>query len=174
MGEREDKEVGELKKAGRGGSILAGKVVRMICFFCGKDDFDPVILVPTWQPDGSLAAFACLDCSKSKGLYCEKHERPHIGFDDQTTACVICIEELVKQEGHRAHKIATIVRNTVGHIGRADLAEAAEVAAMLTGGDEDIAILRFVASRALRNVISIDEVVGCIMREQSPSFILAD
>jgi hypothetical protein len=146
----------------------------MRCVFCGTEEMDPIILVPIWQPDGSLTAFACLGCTKNEGLYCDKHERPHVGFEDETTACLLCIEEFVKREEHRAHQVAMEIRNSLDHDCKEELEEAAEVASALTNWDDDVAILRFVASRAQRSGVSINDVVKEVVLRRSTEPILGN
>ena len=34
-------------------------------------------------------------------MYCQKHQRPHLGFEDETTACISCIEEIVEKDGEK-------------------------------------------------------------------------
>lgn len=72
----------------------------MKCEMCGGDP-NLIVLLPKRQPDGKLVTLACEGCSIESGMYCQKHERPHTGFTDETTACVLCIEDVVKENGER-------------------------------------------------------------------------
>lgn len=72
----------------------------MNCEICGKDPEEYVIL-PKRQENGSLITMACVDCSRISGMYCLKHQTPHLGFVDDTSACRDCIEEKVHSEGER-------------------------------------------------------------------------
>lgn len=45
-----------------------------------------------------METFVCIPCSLEQGMYCEKHEIPHLGFSDGTSACRDCIEEEVRNE----------------------------------------------------------------------------
>ncbi len=72
----------------------------MNCEICGADP-ETIVLLPKKQPDGRLNTLACISCSIESGLYCQKHNRPHLGFDDGTTACIPCIEEILERDGER-------------------------------------------------------------------------
>lgn len=72
----------------------------MRCELC-RSNPETIVLLPIRQPDGKLVTFACLDCSKESGHYCLEHDRPHLGLEDNTSACIICIEEAVQQEGEK-------------------------------------------------------------------------
>lgn len=82
---------------------------------CGRDP-ELIVLLPKRQPDGKLVTFACEDCSVKSGMYCKKHERPHIGFEDETTACMLCIEDIVRKNGER---IAEIFAATISQLDKA-------------------------------------------------------
>lgn len=73
----------------------------MKCEICGNDLYDLLVLLPKRQPDGKLVTFACVGCSIESGMYCQRHQRPHLGFDDETSACMICIDEQVEKDGER-------------------------------------------------------------------------
>lgn len=34
-------------------------------------------------------------------IYCQKHHQPHLGFGDETTACIPCIEDILAKDGER-------------------------------------------------------------------------
>ena len=61
------------------------------CELC-EADADIINILPITQPDGKLDTMACTGCSESSGVYCLEHKRPHLGFNDNTTACAECIE----------------------------------------------------------------------------------
>ena len=70
-----------------------------LCETCEKP-VDIINIIPQRRPDGSLITLACTPCSIETGMFCTKHMRPHIGFEDgQTSACLFCIEEKVKLDG---------------------------------------------------------------------------
>jgi hypothetical protein len=146
----------------------------MNCVFCGMKNMDVIVLVPVCQLDGSLSSLACLPCSIQKGLYCEKHDRPHIGFDDGTTACIFCIDNLVKREMYRAHELTSKICEVISNSEIVSLNQAAGISSEVTGDSKDFSVLRFVASRAQRSKLSIDEVISKIVEKESCQFILSD
>ncbi len=72
----------------------------MKCEICGGDP-KLIILLPKRQPGGKLNTFTCESCAGESGMYCQKHQRPHLGFEDETTACAACIEETLAKDGER-------------------------------------------------------------------------
>jgi len=52
-------------------------------------------ILPLRHPDGRLNTLACEGCAEKSGAYCLIHQRPHLGFEDGTTACKECIDEKV-------------------------------------------------------------------------------
>lgn len=85
----------------------------MKCEVCGDIDPDIIVLLPKVQPDGKLDTSACESCAISSGMYCQKHERPHIGFEDETTACIPCIEEILEKDGEKiAGSFAAVISGT--------------------------------------------------------------
>jgi hypothetical protein len=72
------------------------------CEICGGEMDDLIVILPIEQPDGCYDTFACLNCAEKSRVYCLTHERPHIGFEDGTTACLVCIEEKIVEDGPRA------------------------------------------------------------------------
>lgn len=63
----------------------------MHCELCGKEP-QTFVLMPIRGKRGALETIGCMPCAISRGVYCEKHDRPHLGFEDGTHACVVCIE----------------------------------------------------------------------------------
>ncbi|MEK7635152.1 MAG: hypothetical protein AAB446_01840 [Patescibacteria group bacterium] len=147
----------------------------MKCKFCGNENMSVMALVPARSPDGALTAFACLPCAKKKGLYCEKHDRPFTGFDDETSVCIMCVEEFIKQEKYRIHEVAKRIFDVIPYEEKERLLFAAEIAAELTDRNRDVAIFRFVASRAKRSGLLIDDIIDeHIAKTKSVSFILGE
>lgn len=72
----------------------------MNCEYCGVDP-NPVVLLNKPQPDGRLTIYSCQDCAIEAGMFCSKHQRPHLGFMDETSACLRCIDEQVAAEGEK-------------------------------------------------------------------------
>jgi len=72
----------------------------MRCEICGGD-LNVIVTLPIRQPDGKLDTLACESCAVKNDTYCQKHERAHLGFEDGTTACTSCIEEMLVKDGER-------------------------------------------------------------------------
>jgi len=72
----------------------------MRCEICRKDP-ETIVLLPLKQPDGRYNTFACMECSLESGHYCGKHDRPNLGFEDGTSACIKCVEEIVESDGEK-------------------------------------------------------------------------
>ena len=72
----------------------------MNCEVCGNESKEYALL-PIRQPDGKLNTIACLDCSIESGVYCTRHNSPHVGFYDETTACRRCIDDLTRDYGEK-------------------------------------------------------------------------
>lgn len=67
------------------------------CEICG-DPADVINLLPIKQPDGKLDTLACTSCAQESGVFCNIHQRPHLGFADGTTACKVCIDDQVEAD----------------------------------------------------------------------------
>lgn len=61
------------------------------CEICGEDP-RTLIILPIHQPNGSLITLACEECAEKSSAYCRVHHVPHQGFEDGTSACLLCIE----------------------------------------------------------------------------------
>lgn len=70
----------------------------MECEICGVPATD-LAIVPIKQENGSLITIACIPCARRLGVFCDQHQRPHLGFEGGTHACVLCIEEEVESMG---------------------------------------------------------------------------
>ncbi len=144
----------------------------MNCDICGKQDLKWIVILPIHQSDGKLDTVACDGCARRSKAYCNKHWRTHQGFMDGSTACIYCVEELVK-----AHKdSAEVVRNRLVEALPPDEAEKLYNAATISAGIMDsivsVAVLRFIASKAFRSNQSLEEVTREIVESRSVSCIL--
>jgi len=70
------------------------------CEICGGSMPDFYIL-PLKQPDGKLNTLACCGCAEKSGAFCITHHHPHLGFEDETSACTECIEEKVEADSSK-------------------------------------------------------------------------
>ena len=130
----------------------------MKCELCGKDP-RVIVILPRRQANGKLDTLACEACAKKSGAYCKKHDRPHVGFMDGTTACIYCIEELVKANESKAVGIYSRLRDGLSSDQLEYLGDAAETSSEVMRCSASVAVLRFIASKALRTNQTIDEVI---------------
>lgn len=92
---------------------------------------------------------------------------------DGTHACLYCIEETVKSAGEaRAIKINDRLCASLPPDEIFRLNEAAEISAEIMGCREEVAILRFIASKAKRAGQTVDEVVNKIIENESVDYVL--
>ena len=146
----------------------------MNCELCGCDP-DIIVILPIKKQDGCLNTIACLKCSKESGHYCEKHERPHLGFEgDDMSACVLCIEEIVSANLHLADEIFNQLNETVSILERERLLEAAEIASEITGQSTSVCVLRFIATKALRLKKTINEMISLVVQSKNVEIILSE
>ena len=123
----------------------------MKCEICKKSIGGVIVILPIIQPDGKLDTLACEKCAHDSKAYCIKHDRPHVGFSDGSTACLWCIEEVVKVNTVNAISVSNHIKDVLPEDQVDELDEAAEAAAAVRGCTEDIAILRFIASATVRS-----------------------
>jgi len=144
----------------------------MKCERCGNDS-DKLVLLPTKKSDGSLNEIACYDCALISFAYCEKHQMPHLGFiDDETTACRLCIEEMIIANKTKAEEMHSIFMTELPPEKIKDLGDWAQDVSFITGDLMAVCILRAVVTKALRLGVDIDDIVKEIIKEQSVNLIL--
>lgn len=107
---------------------------------------------------------ACDNCAQQLGYFCPRHEKPHMGFEDGTTACKICIDDEVEQH---AEEIASaffegvddsLHRNQI----LLEVREWAMVASDLAGGDTPNlhrTVARAIVTLSKRTGKSVEEVI---------------
>ena len=144
----------------------------MKCDICKKPISELIIILPLRQPDGKLDTLACEKCATKSKAYCAKHVRPHIGFIDGSTACIWCVDDLVTANKGNAVRIRDRIWAELLEDEIEDLNEAAEISAEITGCSDSVAILRFIASAAIRSGKSIEEIVREITTSHSIASIL--
>lgn len=145
----------------------------MRCELCGKDIGDTIVLLPIKKPDGALSSMACLSCAENSSAYCKKHERPHLGFmDNNTTACILCIEEVVAQKENEEVLIFDKILEVLPPEEKKDLLDWTTTIASLKREREATSVLRAVATKALRLKKTVDEMVTQIIRDKSAEFVL--
>jgi len=131
----------------------------MNCDLCKKPDPKFLVILPLRQTDGKLDTLVCEDCAKKSKAYYQKHERPHLGFMDGSTACIYCVEELVEANKDNAIEIRDRVRATLPMDQLEELDDTAECAAEISKCSKSVAILRFIASKAMRSHQTVEKVI---------------
>ncbi len=145
----------------------------MKCELCGDSLADIFVILPIKKPDGCLDTIACYPCAEKSSAYCKKHERPHLGFeDDDTTACVTCIEETVAGNKNREGNIFEALKNSLSQPEFQRLLEMASFSAHITNNSAATCVLRFIATKALRTNLTIDGVLRRIIVDKSVHFII--
>ena len=148
----------------------------MNCELCFNDIGDAIVILPVKKPSGRLSIMACLKCAENSSAYCKKHKIPHIGFSsDTTTACLVCIEETVKARMTEADSVFDKIRRVLDseEAEAGNLMEATSMSSCLTGVTPAVSVLRFVATKAFRLHVSIEEVVERVLQEKSVNIILS-
>ncbi len=131
----------------------------MNCELCQKPDPETIVMLPIPRENGSLVTMGCVECAEKSTAYCKKHAHTHLGFEDGSTACVHCVEELIQTHTAQADEIRDQLMAGLPADQKEILDEDADVSANLTGSTRSIAVLRFVAAKAQRCDESINEVV---------------
>jgi len=145
----------------------------MKCEICGEESSAVFAILAIKKPDGCLNTIACLGCAKKSSAYCSKHERPHLGFaDDDTTACPLCIEEMVREKESAEADIFKKFQNALLADEKIRLLNWAEDSASITGNSKGICTLRAIATKALRERKTFEEIVERIIAEKSVDCIL--
>ena len=139
-------------------------MLNMKCEICGKPDPKLLIILPLHQADGRLDTIVCEECARKSKAYCLRHQRPHLGFMDGSTACIHCIEELVRDNMDVKSEIMDRVCDALPRDQAADLVEAAEAVSSVMRCSESQSILRFVATKAMRSFKAIGSVIEEIER----------
>jgi hypothetical protein len=145
----------------------------MKCEICGEESAEVFAILAVKKPDGCLNTIACLECAKESSAYCCKHERPHLGFaDDNTTACPLCIEEMVREKEAAEADVFKKFQNTLPTDEKIRLLNWAEDSASITGDTKGICTLRAIASKALRERKTFEEIIERIIADKSVDCIL--
>ena len=139
-----------------------------VCDTCGKEAVEWIL-----NPDNkSKHALICVDCGKNTGVFCEKHEVPHQGFEDSSTACLKCINETVRLNLVKREEIAQFIETSLPPEEFEELREAAELAGDISCCDWQTALLRFVVSKAYRSRVSLAAAIGNLVEDGTAAFLL--
>lgn len=136
----------------------------MKCEICGNDKVLTICVIPLPKPTGELNTMACQPCAVEKGMFCEKHQKVHLGFVDGTHVCLGCHKELFEAELGRAKELTC--QMMMGLVGQAGLACEDYMKGLLAHRDRcfkgqnlEIACLHLLTQKALRAGKTVDEVV---------------
>lgn len=144
----------------------------MRCTFCGQGA-DEYALIHRADRNGS--DMSCIPCAIEKGVYCERHHKPHIGVDGRGgkgTVCMECVDTFVGRNANTAVKVqGRLVRYLPSDQMLRMLRWATE---METAWDMQTAnvLLRGVTMEAHRQRRSIEEIVDVMVATRSADIIL--
>ena len=130
-------------------------------------------ILPIRQQDGKLNTLACDKCAEKSGAFCPTHQRPHLGFEDGTTACKVCIDEKVATDTEKiTNEFFSKIKNSP-HKKRIleELDNWADSVYGLTGLPYDVNVSRAVVTTAFRLKKTPEEIVDQVSKE-GPGVIL--
>ena len=155
----------------------------MKCEICGKDTSNITVLLPKKQEDGKLDTMVCLECARKSGAYCKKHEAPHLGFEDGTTACKLCIEEVVIQKRNETSggfaavpetaRIFCLLREALPPKEFEEFVDESTLDGRIIGSAIDLTIVRFIATKALRTGQSFEAVLEKVVADQKADYLFS-
>jgi len=136
--------------------------VSLNCEICGADP-EEIAILPIKRLGGSLNTIACIPCAVESGVYCVDHNRPHLGFEDDTSACKQCIDEEVLELGPQADLVAGRIEDALPEDQYRCLKSWADMSSVVSGDTPNVCIVRSVVTLSLRTGrgirITVDEVV---------------
>jgi hypothetical protein len=144
----------------------------MLCELCGNADKASFSLLPIKGEGGKLNTLACGECTEKSTAYCRIHSAIHQGFSDGSTACLICVNEAVESYRELAPALVQGIRASLAPDQRQELFERAHTSSLITGDEENVSIIRFVASKAKRSSQTLEAVVAEIAESRSAACIL--
>ena len=136
------------------------------CEVCASPTNVLVILAKR-RETGELNTLACPECAVVSGAFCTEHNSPHIGFNDGTTACDQCVEEVFWAHKPQAKQLADrLMMKLPPEVSWQFLKEAKE-RADLCSLELSIVVLRLLAVKAVRSQITVDDVVAQLVADRS-------
>ncbi|MBI2448401.1 hypothetical protein HYV44_02470 [Candidatus Microgenomates bacterium] len=145
----------------------------MHCEICDQDIGQTLVFLPIKRIDGKLNTSACLSCAEQSGYYCQEHQRPYIGFNDGTSACLRCIEKMVTEAPK--DNAASLWRKLTKNLPAAELKKviaAAQTSSDLTKDSLTTSLLRFLASKACRERVSLEKIISHLLERKDANLIL--
>lgn len=140
-----------------------------VCDTCGK-------MAIEWiqNPDGKSPNWIiCVDCGKTAGVYCQEHEVPHQGFDDGTTACLLCINVTMRLNFEDRNEIARSIEISLPPEEFEELKIAAEKAGNVSYCDWQMELLRLAVYKSHRRRESLAATIGNLIEEGTAAFLLS-
>lgn len=138
----------------------------MKCEICGEEK-DQLILLPIKKEDGSLDTLACYNCAIHTKEFCLHHDNPHIGFSDNTTVCLHCVEETLEFVAGKASVIFERLQLVLADEEWQELLAHIGPFSEASGISLELALLRLVVMKSLRVGLTIEEILELIEMEQS-------
>ncbi len=140
-----------------------------VCKKCGREARAHIV-----NPNvKSEHAIICLACGIEAGVYCEKHDVPHQGFDDGSTACLECIDEEVQLKLGRRTGIGRLIERSLPPEEFAILKKAARGAGHIWRCGWREALLRLVVSKAQRIREEFVVAVSNLIEDGTAEFLLS-
>lgn len=144
----------------------------MRCEICGEE-IDTIVILPIRKKDGALCTLACVKCSIASGKYCVKHDMPHIGYDDGTSACRLCVSERISKRAGSADEILKKIGSVLSGTRLEDLNDWLSAVAPLRGG-RAMALVADIALMAERTGMEEEEIIENIILKGSAAEILPE
>ncbi len=145
----------------------------MHCEICGENDVDVFVVLPIGQPNGTLDTIACLECAQESGAYCKRHQVVCLGFEDGTSACTLCIEEIVDSKKDMGEKILRILRENLPEDELQRIEKWANYSGFLVSQSKERCILRAIAAKAERTDESFNRVLREVVEQESTEIIFS-
>lgn len=118
--------------------------------------------------------FCMLELLRRIRCLLQKTLKAHLGFIDDTTACIDCMEDKVFRQGFRIYKSFNdaLQESPNGAEIKSEIMEWATVSAQVTRSPEEICIARSIVSVSERRGLPVDEVIQETV-ERGSGFLLA-
>ncbi len=144
----------------------------MNCEICEKQS-GPVHFTNVPQNLNKTFTYMCIDCTKKKGLFCDKHQTLRMGFLDNTVLCIPCVEEIIASfDPCEREDIYASIRKALPPCEQHGLDELVDRGATFTQSRESVVMLRYVVSAAMRAGMTVQEMVHRITTKRTIKFIL--
>ena len=146
------------------------------CEICGGLYIGGIyVVLAKKQPNGKYNTIVCLRCAKKSGLYCKKHKRPYVGFEDGTFACIDCIEVKAEKWAEKISKMLSKVIQLSPHKDHIldSLRRYSRFNKMLLGSSYKVNVARAIVTYALRKRKNIKRIIRELC-QKGPQLILTE